>query len=234
MFALLAVVTATDVPRMVWVWWVFASLAAVLPVVSFVEQRRRVSLVRDLCTRREELLAAGIPRDGDVLHADTELRSYPIQISFPLIVTFGICTCPSPRASNLARGLAITMNVVMGWWSLEGLLRTPANLWQCLRGGVAITPRALIALVDAEPAPDVRRELIVAARLVGAVIGVLAALFAACAVVVHFMLKWRLTSVDPFGDSGRSSYKSPRPPTPANVAVRDQPTRWPRRGGRST
>ena len=188
-FALLAVVTAKDAPGMVWVWWVFASLSSVCPVASFVEQRRRVSLVRELCARREELSTTGLARDGALLRADTELRSYPIHISFLLIVSFSTATCPSPRPRNLARGLALAINLFFGWWSLGGLFLTPVNLWRCVRGGDMTTPGALVALVDAEPAPDLGRELGHAARVAGVAAGVLAVIVAVCAVVVHFALK---------------------------------------------
>ena len=146
-FALLAAVTPVQDGRVRWLWGAMSVAAGVVAVLSFVEQRRRVSLVFDLCQGRRELAMGAFTREGVTLNRDTKLVCYPLQASL-FFVELRSTTYPSSYPRRGAQGLAIAVNLLLGWWSVAGLFRTPFNLWRCARGGDVTTPAELIDAVD--------------------------------------------------------------------------------------
>jgi hypothetical protein len=155
-FALLAVVSPPADGHMRSLWATLSSAAGVVAAFSFVEQRRRVSLVLDLCNRRLELAEGRLAHEGVVLHADTALRYYPLRASL-LFIEVQSATCPSCHRRRGAQALSVAVNLLLGWWSPVGLLTTPFLIWRCARGGETTTPAALLEAVDvyvkARPTP---------------------------------------------------------------------------------
>jgi hypothetical protein len=186
-FALLAVVCASDGWRSTSLFGVASAGSLLVAGLSFIEQGRRISLVQRLARERRQLAIAGIDLGGSRVRAGSELRFYPICASF-FFVTMRTTTCPWPSRRPGAMALAILLNVLMGWWSLEGLVATPFNLVACARGGLPTTPRELLRQVDDHPRPDLRREALDMLRLIGFGILALVVIIAVCAVAVNMMM----------------------------------------------
>lgn len=147
-FTLLSLVAPEADVRLRCIWGVFGAGCLVVAIFSFIEQRRRTTLVLELYEARREVAMGRFMREELALSRDTPLRCYPIQASF-FLIEVRTATCPSSRPRPGARALAICVSLLLGWWSPIGLLRTPLFLWRCLRGGELTTPGELIDKVSA-------------------------------------------------------------------------------------
>lgn len=186
-FALLGVVTPNGDLRLRWLWGALAVGASLVAVFSFIEQRRRVTLVVELCRGRREVAMGRFVSEGQALSRDSVLRCYPIQTSF-FFVEVRSATCPSSRQRAGARWAAFCVTLLLGWWSPVGLLRTPLCLWSCVRGGELTTPAALIETVDSyvESAADEHASTGIKVLLIA--IGAIALLFALALLVARFTI----------------------------------------------
>ena len=184
-FALLAFVTPAAEQGMRWLWLALSIAASLVSMFSHIEQRRRVSFVLELCQARRELAMGSFVYDGAALQRDTPLRYFPIHASL-LFVKLRSATCPSSHERPAAQALAVTVNVLLGWWSLSGLVTTPFYLWRCLRGGDAITPAELIDAVDEYVEAQGARPQQVSIKVVLLVASAMALLIALALLLVRF------------------------------------------------
>ena len=168
-------------------WGTFAVLSASSGAILLRERKRTFDIADVLLQNRSALESAGASIDGvRVLH-DTPLVRYPLHAVLA-VLRFETWTAPSPGARPGMLVLALYANLVLGWWSFDGLVATPRNLLVCARGGAKITAAQVLAQIDAQPEPSIRRGLARAAVLMMAALGVMTALVVVIIVVAEIIL----------------------------------------------
>lgn len=183
-FAIVALATLEETPGLSAFWLLLAVGASAFAVMHATASWRLVSDVRAYFRLWGDMEIRFVEHRGEKIRGNSELRRFPVGVGLVGIQALSH-TAPRLRPPRWVAVFAFAMNLLFGWWSLEGLMTTPERLRVCLTGGERVTPRELVTRVKAHPRPDLRGELADKLRLFGVGLVVFAVL-----VVVALLYVW--------------------------------------------